>query len=153
MKKNTIAFLVFLSTLPFLSFGQQTSEPLSRTPTAHQLLEIQVGELELFKTLVYRFETAWEETDLQSMSDLRSGLLNLMAKEINQLEEKAGNETNEARLTALKACLNASKETPINQADTAVGKKAEESKELFQDFIKLMEADLAAQIEALRSID
>ena len=154
MKKQSIVCLIFLSTLPLLSFGQQAAESSPRTSTPLQLLEIQRGEVEFFKTLVYRFEIAWEETDVQSMTDLRDGLLKLMGAEINQL----ANKTNVSaiatdRLAEQKACLKKAETTPLSPNDSAFGKQAEQTKALFNDFIKLMEADLTEQVEALRSLE
>ncbi|MBK9012610.1 MAG: hypothetical protein IPM82_00130 [Saprospiraceae bacterium] len=154
MKKQTIACLIFLSTLPILSFGQQTAESSQRTATPLQLFEIQRGEVEFFKTLVYRFEIAWEETDVQSMTDLRDGLLKLMEAEINQLADKTNiSAIANDRLAEQKACLKKAKATPLAANDSAFGKQAEQTKALFHDFIKLMEADLTEQVEALRSFE
>ncbi|MCF8279701.1 MAG: hypothetical protein K9J45_04870, partial [Bacteroidales bacterium] len=89
MKNRTIICLIYLSTLPIMSFCQQLEPQPIRTPSASQLLEMQRGEVEYFKTLVYRFEVAWEEADVQSMADLRNGLLEIMKLEVKQLEDKA----------------------------------------------------------------
>ncbi len=154
MKKQTIACLIFLSTLPILSFGQQTAEASQRTPTPLQSFEIQRGEVEFFKTLVYRFEIAWEETDVQSMTDLRDGLLKLMEAEINQFADKTNvSAIANDRLAEQKACSKKVKSTPLSSNDSAFGKQAEQTKALFHDFIKLMEADLTEQVETLRSFE
>ncbi|MBI1224163.1 MAG: hypothetical protein GC192_02900 [Bacteroidetes bacterium] len=151
MKNRAIICLIYLSTLSVLSFGQQTTLSEPRTPDATQLLEIQRGELEFFKTIVYRFEVAWEESDVQSMVDLRKGLMKLMANEIGQLKGK-NNPTKaiENRLEKEIACLNSMEITPIAEGDDALGKHAEKAKAVFNDFIKLLEEDFTEQANALR---
>lgn len=122
-----------------------------RTPDAAQLLELQRGELEFFKTIVYRYEVAWEETDLQSMIELRDGLLKLMIAEVKQLEEKTGQPKSAIeRLAQERACLKKIEAAPLNTADPAFGKQAELNSTAYKDFIKLMEDDFREQAAALR---
>lgn len=154
MQKQIIASLFFLSAFSFVSFGQQNSKGPSRQLDAFQLFEIQRGEVELFKTLVYRYEIAWEESDVQSMVDLRDGLMKLMEVEIKQAEDnKVGNPTAENRLVEEKASLKQIKDTPFSEGDRDLGKRAEFNKSVFNDFIKIMEADLTEQQLALRPAD
>lgn len=149
--KQIIAFFVFFSTIQILSFGQQTDGIQKRKPDAVQMIEQQRGELEYFKTLVYRFEIAWEETDIQSMIDLRDGLLKLMSVEIQQLTERSNPSLKAIdRLAAEKSCLKKVESNIISESDNAMGKQAEATKKLFNEFISLLEADFVEQVEALR---
>ncbi len=151
MKNRTIFCLIYLSTFAVLSFGQQSNPVASRTPDAVQLLEIQRGELEFFKTIVYRYEVAWEETDLQSMTDLRTGLMKLMATAVKQLEENS-NPTKSIveRLKLEKECLKKVAAAPLSEFDPAFGKQAEQNKTAFNDFIRLLEADFNDKVNAIR---
>ena len=151
MKNRTTICLIYLSTLPILSFCQQLEPQPIRTPDASQLLEIQRGEVEYFKTLVYRFEVAWEEVDVQSMIDLRNGLMEIMKLEVKQMEGKASpsNATTE-RLQLGIDCLKKLENAQILAADTALGKAAELNKTCFNDFTRLLEADFSEQVQAIR---
>ncbi len=152
MKSRTIACLLFLSTLPLVSFGKQTDLQLSRPIDHVQAFETQRGEVELFKTLVYRYEIAWQENDAQSMIDLRNGLAEMMAVEIGQLQ--ATNDSSEANQDLLdnqQSCLKKLKATPLVATDNGFGQKAETAKSLFLDFIRFMETDLEAQSAKLRA--
>lgn len=153
MKIRNIACLLFLSTLPLVSFGQQTDLQLQSRPIdPAQLFETQRGEVELFKTLVYRYEIAWQESDVQSMIDLRNGLVKLMMVEIGQLQ--ATNDSSDATKDLLdnqQNCLKKLMETPLVAADHGFGQKAETAKSLFYDFIRFMETDLTAQSTKLRA--
>lgn len=153
MNKRTIICLFYLSTLPVLSFGQHTNGQAQRTPDALQLLEIQRGEVEFFKTLVYRFEVAWEESDLQSMIDIRAGLMNLMEAEVKQLSEKSDpSKEDSERLQGENDCLKRVKPDDISTSNgSMLGKSAEANKKAFNDFIRILEADFAAQSQAIRT--
>lgn len=151
MKNRTIRCLIYLSTLPVLSFAQQANTPVSRTPDAVQSLEIQRGELEFFKTIVYRYEVAWEESDLESMVDLRDGLLKLMGVEAKQLEDKTNlSKTDNQRLVQQRVCIKNVEAAPLSLSDSAFGKKAEANNATFKDFIRLLEEDFSEQAAALR---
>ncbi len=152
MNKRTIICLFYLSTLPVLSFGQHINGQAERTPDALQLLEIQRGEVEFFKTLVYRFEVAWEESDLQSMIDIRSGLIKLMETEVKQLSEKLDpSKEDNNRLQSENDCLKRVKSDDISTSKgSMLGKSAEANKMAFNDFIRILEADFAAQSQAIR---
>lgn len=151
MQKQLIVSLIFFSTYSILCFGQQNASVPSRQMDAFQIFEIQRGELELFKTLAYRYEIAWEESDIQSMVDLRDGLTKLMETEIKQLAEKKTTGTvTQTRLAEEKACLKKINETPLSEGDSDLGKRAEFNKSVFNDFIGMMEADLSEQQQALR---
>lgn len=152
MKSRTIACLLFLSTLPLLSFGQQTDTHQSRPVDPIQFFETQRGEVELFKTLVYRYEIAWQESDVQSMIDLRNGLAEIMTTEIGQLQATNNStDENQELLKNQQNSLKKLKAIPLVATDNGFGTKAETTKMLFLDFIRFMEADLAAQSVKLRA--
>lgn len=125
-----------------------------RTPDALQMLEIQRGEVEYFKTLAYRFEIAWEESDLQSMVDLQAGLQDLMEKEVAQLSDKQNLSKLEADwLAQEKVAIEKLKATKLTPNAIDFGKKAEGSISIFNDFIQWIEADFSAQAEATRQVE
>lgn len=152
MKISNIACLLFLSTLQLVSYGQQTDMQQSRPIDPVQLFETQRGEVELFKTLVYRYEIAWQENDAQSMIDLRDGLAEMMKAEIGQLQ--AMNDSSEATQDLIDnqlGCLKKLKATPLIATDNGFGQKAETTKSLFLDFIRFLETDLATQSAKLHA--
>ncbi len=151
MKNRTTICLIYLSTLPIMAFCQQLEPQPIRTPDASQLLEIQRGEVAYFKTLVYRFEVAWEEADVQSMADLRSGLMEIMKVEVKQMEDKVSpSSAAKERLQLGTDCLKKLENAQILAADTSLGKAAELNKTCFNNFIRLLEADFSEQMKAIR---
>lgn len=154
MKSRITSCLIFLSTLPVLSFAQQITATTARELTPTQQFEAQRGKVENFKTLAYRFEVAWEEADLQSMVDLKNGLSGMMKAE-NEAPAPAflNAEKADENLPAKKQCLLQVDKIPLATNDAAFGKKAEQLQKLFQDYIKLMEGELTAQLESLRKME
>lgn len=151
MKNQVIFCLFFLSILPILAIGQQSAGQTGRATTPEMIFEIQRGEVELFKTLAYRFEIAWSESDLQSMIDLQEGLWNLMEKEIQQATDNANlSEKAKTRLQNQQQLLPKAKAVNLTSSKDALGKKGEQANQLFQDFIKHMETDLTEQVVALQ---
>lgn len=151
MKQLTVS-LIFLSTFAVLSFGQQTEQQTTRKLDAFQLFEIQRGEVENFKTLIYRFEEAWVEADMQSMTDLRAGLLELMSLEIKQMEEKElTTNIQKARLDSAKSTKKELEKNALSNSNGDLGKRVEATIDSFHDFIRLLESDLDEQHLALRS--
>lgn len=154
MQKQIIASLIFLSLFFSVANAQQAVGVPSRQPDAFQRFELQRAEVELFKTLAFRYEIAWEEMDVQSMVDLRDGLSKLMEAEIKQATAKNDRtQAQEKRLAQQKTSLKKVKENPIVDGDSDLGDKAENNKSRFNEFIKLMEDDLSEQQAALRPVD
>lgn len=149
MQKQIITSLIFFLLFFFEASAQQVVSGHPRQLDAFQLFEIQRGEVELFKTLVYRYEIAWEELDVQSMVDLKDGLAKLMELEVKQAADKGLEE----RANKEKAYLKKINETIFVEGDSDLGSKAETAKSLFNDFIQMMEADLSEQQAALRPSD
>lgn len=140
---NAICFL-FLLAMPILTFAQQTTQPTApqpvRTPSPEELAEMRKAEIANFKNYVFRFETAWAENDLQSMSDIRAELVKLMEKEIKQTEEKAlANENLKALVETQKAKLTKLKNSKLSTANESGGKTGNDSAKVLYDFITLME--------------
>jgi hypothetical protein len=151
MLKQTIACLIFLSTLPMLAFSQQTQLANERQMTPIQLFENHRGEIESFKSLVFRFEVAWQEAELESMVDLKAALskqmyaANAIAYPTNLHAEQA-----ELRLAARQKLLKELENLSLETKDNAIGKKAERTIFLFKEYIRHYEADLEAHAVTLR---
>ena len=152
MLKQTTACLIFLSTLPMLSIAQQTQLVNERQMTPIQQFENHRGELESFKSLVFRFEVAQQEAELESMVDLKTALskqmqaANATAHPTNLNAEQA-----KVRLTAKQKLLDELEDLAFGAKDNAIGKKAERAIFLFKEYIGHYEADLVAHEITLRN--
>lgn len=88
---------------------------------------------------------------MQSMVDLKKGLETMMEKEnerpaISQLDTDAAATQLQKKLDCTKKIA----KLKLSTADTAFGKKAEQLNELFKDYIRLLESELTAHLNALR---
>ncbi len=137
-----------------LAFAQQTKGVADRRLTPLQQLEIKVAKFEHFKTLVYRFEVAWEESEMQSMLDLKLELQKLMT-ENNQASPVAifDDEKTAIRVLGKQQCLEKIEALPLSINDGAFGTKAEKLIALFQNYIQLVAADLADQSKAIQQAE
>lgn len=98
------------------------------------------AEIANFKNYVFRFETAWAENDLQSMSDIRAELVKLMEKEIKQTEEKAlVTENLKALVETQKGKLAKLKSNKLTTASDSDGKAGNDAAKVLYDFITMME--------------
>ncbi len=150
MKKQTIACLIFLSTIANLSFGQQTTELEKRALSPSQLFIKHQGQYEAFKSLVIRFEVAWQEADAQSMVDLKE-VLGKMVAEYNGLSYPTAEiEGKLLERAAKKAQVFAElKKLPISTDDTALGPKVEQILERFNQYMRLFETDILEHQKAI----
>ncbi len=150
MLKQTIGCLIFLSTLPFLSFAQQTDLVNERQITSIQLFKNHQGELESFKSLAIRFEVAWQESELESMVDLKAALSKQMyAANAIAYPSNSKLEQINLRVTAKQKLLDESEDLALDTMDNDIGKNAERAILLFKEYIRLYEADLEAHAATL----
>jgi hypothetical protein len=150
MKKQFIAFLIFLSTFVNLSLAQQITTMSERELTPSQLFSMHQGQYESFKSIVIRFEVACQEMDAQSMSDLKE-LLGKMASEYNATpyptSETEGKLLERAQQKAtIWQTLN---KLPLSAEDKALGPKAEQLMQQLNQYLRLMEADILEHQKAL----
>jgi hypothetical protein len=150
MKKQIVACAFFLSTFVNLSLGQQTTAMEQRALSASQLFLKHQGQYEAFKSLVIRFEVAWQEADAQSMAELKA-VLGKMVAEYNGLSYPTSeNESMLLERAAKKAMVYQElNKLPISAADTALGPKIERVLEQFRQYQRFLEADILAHQKAL----
>lgn len=147
MNIRIIMGLFFLSAFQCIVFCQTEVRPL----TPFQAFEVQRGKVEHFKTLTYRYEVAWEELDLQSMMDLKNGLLELMNSEIRQYEGKGELAPTETPTKQMKECAEKLRKIQLKANDTDLGDSAEKVKQTLHDFITILEKALSKQLVELRA--
>ncbi len=150
MNKQTIACAIFLSTFVNLSVGQQTTALEQRQLSPSQLFVKHLGQYEAFKSLVIRFEVAWDEIDAQSMADLKA-VLGKMVAEYNGLSYPTTEDEGKLleRATMKVMVYEELNKLPISVTDTALGPKVERVLEQFRQYQGLLEADILAHQKAL----
>jgi hypothetical protein len=150
MKKQIVACAFFLSTFVNLSVGQQTTALEQRALSPSQLFIKHQGQYEAFKSLVIRFEVAWDEMDAQSMAELKD-VLGKMVVEYN-LNQYPTTETpaNSLQRTLKKGDIQFDlNKLSISADDNELGPKAEQLAQIFNQYLRLMEADILEHQKAL----
>lgn len=151
MKLTSIAFLIFCLASPFLSSAQQNST--SRTPAPEETLDQQRGELSGFNNLLFRYQAASEEGELQSMEDIRQEVLKMMDREIEQHRALAAAKAKADKPADDWLQAQVSQRDLLKTTKLSLPSKGEEVKELeaMRAFAKLMENDIAAFEAAMKA--
>ncbi len=83
MKAQSILLAIFVLTTPFMAFTQEKQRELM----PEQQIDLRRGTLENFDNYLLRLEAAFQENELQSMEDIRTELVKIMAGEIKSTQK------------------------------------------------------------------
>jgi hypothetical protein len=133
---NALSF--FFGFLFLTSFVQLNAQEVStkRSISFDDRLAIAKSKADNFKHQLYRFETALEDLDQESVNELAHGLVHLMQEECDQMSAKPG-ASSEQKNTLLKVV--SEHDFLLENVDR---KPFQDAVKAFKDFHALMEDDL-----------
>lgn len=141
MKTTNFALAILCFALPFFAHSQQAAPVETRSLPTADLLSLQKGELEDIKYHNFRFQVAMEEGDQESMQALAAKICRLMAAEIDRAKVKQAvsplSQTGQQRFDQQTTALNSARKSLEETGKAAQALRA------FQDFVRLMEEELA----------